>query len=71
MCSECNLSVCSSRCPNAPEVKATYKCIKCGEEIYEGDKFFDSNEGEICEACMEDMSVQEILNLFNERLKTA
>lgn len=71
MCSECNLSVCSSRCPNAPEPEPVYKCKKCGDDILEGEKYFESEKGEICEACMEDMSPEEILKLFGEQLKTA
>lgn len=71
MCHECNLSICSSRCPNASEPEPVHKCRKCGDGIYEGDKFFESDEGEICEACMENMSLDEILALFEKQLETA
>lgn len=71
MCSICYSTPCHPRCPNADEEKPVYRCSECGGSIFEGDKFFQNDIKEICEECMEEMSVEEILNLFNEDLKTA
>ena len=73
MCYECHLGVCDPRCPNASQEESDecVECVECGEVIEEGDKYFNSSEGPICEACMEDMSTEEILELFGEQLTTA
>ncbi len=71
MCSVCLSVPCHPRCPNAPEPVPMYKCKKCGEGIFEGDKYFDNGNSEICSYCMEDMSMEEILALFDEKMKTA
>ena len=34
------------RCPLAPESKSYGKCELCGEEIYEGDKYIENDDGE-------------------------
>lgn len=71
MCSECLMSPCHPRCPNAPEPTPIFRCRVCGEGIYEGDKYFDDGNSEICSECMDDMSVEEMLELFGETMKTA
>lgn len=48
MCSMCLSIPCHPRCPNAPEAVPVHRCGKCGEGIFEGDKYFDSQEGYIC-----------------------
>lgn len=71
MCEICRQTPCDSRCPNASEPKPVASCVKCGEGIYEGDEFFDSLDGPICEDCMEDMSYSEILEVIGEKMKVA
>lgn len=56
MCADCMMSVCSSRCPNAPEPKAVSTCCMCGYGIFAGDKYFDGPEGYVCETCIDDMN---------------
>ncbi len=71
MCEICLKTPCDSRCPNAPEPKPVAICSECGEGIYEGDKYFDGPDGPVCEACMEDKNVDEILEVFGEKMKVA
>lgn len=71
MCSYCLTSPCHPRCPNAPEPVPKYVCSECGEGIFEGDKFFENGKKTICEYCLEDMTVEEILELFDEELNIA
>lgn len=71
MCMVCMQIPCHSRCPNAPEPKPMYWCCECGEGIFEGDKYFQYENSEICKTCMEEKSTEEMLGLFKERLKTA
>ena len=71
MCEICHQSPCLHGCPNEDEPKAVYTCCQCGEGIYEGDRYFDSDNGPICEDCMSDMGAEDILALFGEELKTA
>ena len=46
-------------------------CSKCGEGIFEGDKYFDGLKGYICEECLEDMTPREVLEMLGESLATA
>lgn len=71
MCSVCMSNPCHPRCPNAPEPEPVYTCNKCGYGIFDGDKFFDGPEGYICEECLDDMTTDEILEMFGEKLQTA
>lgn len=71
MCEICLQNPCVSRCPNAPEPKPDMICSVCGEGIFEGDEYFEGNQGAICGLCMDDKSYKEILDLFGEGMKTA
>lgn len=71
MCAVCMQMPCHPGCPNAPEPKPIYLCRKCGEGIFEGDKYFQDAKSKICEECMNEMSSDEMLDLFGERLITA
>lgn len=71
MCSICLQNPCASRCPNAPGDGAIAYCTLCGERIYEGSKYFESDEGPVCEDCMKEKSYEEILSIFGESMKTA
>lgn len=71
MCDICIQTPCHPSCPNALEIGPLYRCSICGEGIYGGDKYYHDGKQEICSACMEDMSVGEILELFGETLMTA
>lgn len=71
MCSVCMSNPCHPRCPNTPEPEPVYTCNKCGYGIFDGDKFFDGPEGYICEECLDDMTSDEILEMFGEKLQTA
>lgn len=71
MCSMCMSSPCHYRCPNAPEPEPIYTCEKCGEGIFDGEKFYDCSEGCICERCLEDMPAKEVLAMCGGNLRTA
>lgn len=71
MCAICLQTPCHPRCPNAPEPEPMYWCCECGEGIFEGDKYFQYGNSEICEACMDEKTTEEMLELFEERLRTA
>lgn len=71
MCSVCLSIPCMARCPGASEPTPIYKCSKCGEGIYEGDKFYDGIGEEVCEECISDMSAEEILEMVGEKLDIA
>lgn len=71
MCSLCLKTPCDSRCPNAPEPKPVVNCKECGVGIFEGERFYDSEKGSICEDCMDDMTVSEMLELFGEKFTIA
>lgn len=71
MCSVCMSVPCHLRCPNAPEPVPVHRCEKCGEGIFEGDKYFNGQEGYICEECLDDMTSGELLEMLGESLATA
>lgn len=52
MCSMCMQVPCHPRCPNADEPEVAYRCIKCGDEIYVGDDYFDIDGEPWCEDCI-------------------
>lgn len=54
MCEICLHEPCDPRCPNADLPKVVLTCDKCGEDIYEGDEYYEDIDGEcICESCMD------------------
>lgn len=71
MCEICKQNPCHSRCPNAPELEPTYKCVKCHEGIFSGDRFLELNSGKICMDCLEDMSVEVLLKIAGLELSAA
>ena len=71
MCSVCLSTPCLSRCPNAPEPKPVYSCVKCGDGIFEGDQYIDGVDGAICKECLDEMTTEEWLELMDETLLIA
>lgn len=46
MCKDCNLTVCSSRCPDYVPQKSFHYCVFCGESIVEGEEYIENFNGE-------------------------
>ena len=57
MCEICHSSPCLSRCPNAPEPEAVYKCAYCKEGIIEGDEYFEYDGKYYHEDCFGECAV--------------
>lgn len=62
MCSECLMTPCHSRCPNADEPKAIYKCPSCNEGIYRGDDCIEINGTWYHADCL---TLEDLLELFD------
>ena len=71
MCSICRCDPCDPRCPNAPDPKPKYTCSGCGYGIYDGDQYLDNGETKICRECLEDMSLDELLTIFDATMTEA
>lgn len=71
MCAICRKIPCDFRCPNAPERKIVHICAECRDDIFEGEKFFDSQRGAICKNCMDDMITDDVLELLGESYSVA
>lgn len=71
MCSVYGMNPCHPSCPNAPEPVPVYECCRCGYGILEGDKFWDSPAGYMCEDCVDEMDAKEILEMCGESLTEA
>ena len=54
MCELCRQHPCSSRCPNAPDPPAVFICSGCGQEIYEGEDYWDIMGEQFCEDCIDE-----------------
>ena len=66
MCSVCGMNPCHPSCPNAPEPVPVYECCRCGYGILEGDKFWDSPAGYMCEDCVDEMDERDIRNVWRK-----
>ena len=53
MCEICRRHRCPSGCPNAPEPPLFTKCEACGAEIYDGDEYYNIDEHNYCESCVQ------------------
>lgn len=62
MCSECHMSPCHPRCPNAPEPPKVYTCKICGEPIVEGEEYYEMDAEFYHEECFEDNAVQILMD---------
>ncbi len=71
MCEICGQIPCHPSCPNADEELPVERCVECGEGIYSGEKYFASCIGPICQICMEDKTVDEILESMGEKMTVA
>lgn len=64
----------STLSPKMPQRSRTSIDIQVREVwggIFEGDKYYDSQKGYICEECLDDMSSGELLELVGESLASA
>lgn len=71
MCAICRSYPCLGRCPNASELIPIYECCKCGNEIFDGEIYYNSPEGYICKNCIEDMTASEFMELIGETFSIA
>lgn len=70
MCAVCRQYPCHSRCPNAPEPEPIKICCQCEGGLFEGEKYFKSPDGPICEECLHDMNGTDLLEMLGETMKT-
>lgn len=54
MCTECHQHPCHPRCPNAPDPIAVFICAGCGQEIYDGEDYWDIMGEQFCRKCIDD-----------------
>ena len=47
------------------------RCYKCGGGIYEGDEYLMATDGPLCRDCLEELSVEEWLEIYEDSLSTA
>ena len=69
MCEECRQTYCPTGCPNVPEPPIVLRCSICGEPIYAGELYVE--ELDLCAACLDALSRQQILDLFGYGLVAA
>lgn len=54
MCDICWSTPCLSRCPNAPEPELAVfaECDNCGEDILDGEDYYEVGDMKFCELCV-------------------
>lgn len=71
MCEQCHLSVCSSRCPNAPAAHGAYTCAYCGENILPGEEAVRVGGSCYHQECLENNAVDILFQNFGAEAFTA
>ena len=54
MCDVCFKSPCDPRCPNAPDPPSVFVCSGCGDNIVDGEDYWDLLGEQFCENCIND-----------------
>ena len=54
MCDICLKWPCDSRCPNAPDPPSVFICSGCGDNIYDGQAYWDIMGEQFCEHCIDE-----------------
>lgn len=54
MCDVCRQFPCDPRCPNAPEPPSVFVCSGCGDNIYDGDDYYEVMGEQFCQNCIDD-----------------
>jgi hypothetical protein len=63
MCEICHgVDGCLPGCPNAPEPKKIYTCEYCGEDIIEGDEYYEFDNRYYHEECFHDCAINLLLD---------
>lgn len=53
MCHICRQYPCHPRCPNAPDPPSVFICSGCGDNIRDGDGYWDILGEQFCEECVD------------------
>ncbi|MBR3740995.1 MAG: hypothetical protein IKN04_11175 [Clostridia bacterium] len=70
MCAVCYHSPCLRRCPNA-DIPVFDVCGRCGNDIEHGDRYAQIDGKPICENFLDNMTLSQILDLFDTCLEEA
>lgn len=62
-CEECGrMNGHHPRCPNNPDPAIVAVCDLCEEEIHEGEDYYDSPDGVVCENCADEYYQERFIN---------
>lgn len=53
MCDICLQAPCHPRCPNASDPPAVFVCSGCGDDIHDGEDYWDIMGEQYCESCID------------------
>lgn len=71
MCFECRQTPCHPRCPNAPLSRPRYTCDLCKEGIYDGEEYFENENGDIAHwECITELTRKEFVEWMGYKVKT-
>lgn len=70
MCSECHMTPCHPRCPNALDPPTVTTCYWCKESICPGDEYARIDGVDYCEGCIDDMPYCVLIPLLGGEWKT-
>ena len=54
MCDICMRKPCDPRCPNAPEPHSVFICSGCGDDILDGEEYWELMGEQWCAHCIEE-----------------
>lgn len=57
--------------PDPPEREPIHECAFCSDGICADERYIETPSGYICGLCLEDLSVQEVLEELEVEVKTA
>lgn len=70
-CEYCRKIPHDNRCPNAPLPQPRCTCSLCKEGIYDGEEYFESENGDIAHwECIEDITKREFIKWMGYKVKT-
>ena len=70
MCSSCEYAGAGCRtCPEYENERPAFYCVNCEAGIFTGERYAESENGYICEDCIDSLSKKSLLECFGIELK--
>lgn len=71
MCDICGYFPCITGCPNSADETPVCHCTRCGDPIFDGDKYAEICDETLCENCVDGISPSEWLDIIGSEWQIA